>query len=205
MNAETNRRCIATGQARDTAGMVRLVESPDGELVSDVAHKLPGRGYWCTATRAAVEQAAKTRARRGSRTPKLQAALAETIESLLASRCLECLGLAKRAGTLVSGFDKVKKMLRAGDAALLIGAADGAADGKAKLKALGADLPVIEQFSTTELSLALGRENVVHAALSAGPLTQRFLSDTARLGGFRAEAGEHGAGDGIDMRNSRRV
>jgi ribosomal protein L7Ae-like RNA K-turn-binding protein len=110
-------------------------------------------------------------------------------EALLARRCLDLLGLARRAGQAALGFEKVRALIRAGGAILLIAARDGADHGKSKLHGLGKGLPVVGLFTNAELSLAFGRENVIHAALAPGRLADSFLSETVRLAEFRPAPG----------------
>lgn len=181
------RRCIVTGEVKDKSEMVRFVVGPDGRVVPDVAANLPGRGLWLTASRAVVETAvAKGRFARAARDHTIsEVDLADQVGRLLARRCLDRIGLARRAGQAVTGFEKVRACLRQDDAAVLLAASDGGGDGRAKLRGLAGTIPEVAVFSRAELSSALGRENVVHAALRAGGLAQKFMMDAARLAGFR--------------------
>ena len=181
------RRCIVTGEVKDKSEMVRFVVGPDGRVVPDVAANLPGRGLWLTASRAVVETAvAKGRFARAARDHTIsEVDLADQAGRLLARRCLDRIGLARRAGQAVTGFEKVRACLRQDDAAVLLAASDGGGDGRAKLRGLAGTIPEVAVFSRAELSSALGRENVVHAALRAGGLAQKFMMDAARLAGFR--------------------
>ncbi len=185
---EQLRKCIATGDVKPTSGMLRFVIGPEGGLVPDLGGKLPGRGIWLTSSRTALERAmAKRLFVRAARRPvAVEPELADAMESLLVRRCLDLLGLARRAGGLVTGFEKVKAMLRDGRAAILIEASDAARHGRAKLCRLADGATVIEIFAAAELSLALGHENVVHAALAPGRLADRLLAECRRLGGFRS-------------------
>ena len=182
------RKCIATGEVKQACAMLRFVIGPDDALVVDLAGALPGRGIWLTSSRPACERAVGKRlfARAAGRPVKIAPSLADDLEAMLARRSLDLLGLAQRAGALVAGFEKVKAMLAAGRAAALIEAADAARHGRDKLRRLAADQAVVEIFTGEELSLALGHENVVHAALAPGRLANRFLAECRRLGGFRA-------------------
>lgn len=176
------RRCAATGESKDPAVMVRFVAGPDGAFVPDIAAKLPGRGVWVSANRGALEKAAARGAISGNLAPFDQ------IETLLAQRCLEHLGLARRAGQLVSGFEKVRAALAQGEAGVLINAGDGSARENGRLARIPGVTRVVELFSREELSLALGRENVVHAALLHGPFARRMIVEAGRLAGFRSPA-----------------
>ena len=190
------RRCLATGESRPREELLRFVVGPDGQLVPDLGNELPGRGLWLTPSAEALAMALKRkafpRAARGA--VAIPDDLAALVERLLARRCLDLLGLARRAGQLVTGFENVQDLLRRENVAALVAAADGGEDGRRKLRRLAPDAPVVALFDRTELSLAIGRENVVHAALKPGGLARKFLRDAARLSGFRAapEADEVG-------------
>ena len=207
------RRCLITADSLPTERMVRFIIGPDGRVVPDIAAKLPGRGYWITAQRDTIEKAVARHAfvrawqrrmkeagvksgkktggdgyaealeGRGSIT--VDPDLADQVERLLASSCLRLLGLARRAGQLVAGFDAVHEALRLGQATVLVRASDASPDGSEKLARIGRGIPEIIFFSRDELSLALGRENVVHAALKVGGLSKRLLTETERLAGLR--------------------
>jgi predicted RNA-binding protein YlxR (DUF448 family) len=184
------RRCFVNGAVRPTAELLRFVVDPEGRIVPDVAHRLPGRGLWLTARRDIVSQAvAKRLFARAAKAPvTVEAGLEDRIEALLARRCAELLGLARRAGLVEAGFVKVRAALLKREAAVLIAAIDGAEDGRAKLGALASGLAVVSCLSAEELGAALGREQVVHAALRPGRLADLFLAEARRLQGFRAGA-----------------
>jgi predicted RNA-binding protein YlxR (DUF448 family) len=188
--AERERRDIVTGEVMDEARLIRFVAGPDGVVVPDLARKLPGRGLWVAATRASVEAAAKKGlfARAAKAKVTAPAGLADQVEMLLKRRLLAGLGLAKRAGDLTSGFEKVASAITGGKAAWLIEASDGAADGRRKLwdktRKLPKPTPVFGVFSAEELGLALGGENVIHTAFLAGRAANRWAQDAYRLSGF---------------------
>lgn len=172
---------------RPKAELLRCVVGPDGRIVPDVAGKLPGRGLWLTARRDIVAAAVTKRLfARAARQPVIvDDDLAERVEALLAERCRDQIGLARRAGQAVMGFAKVEAALAQGKAVVLLAAADGAADGRMKLRALAPGLPLVEQLSGAELGAAFGREHVVHAALAPGRIAQALIAEAARLAGFR--------------------
>ncbi|HEX5079882.1 MAG TPA: RNA-binding protein [Geminicoccaceae bacterium] len=184
------RRCLVTRRAGARDHLVRFVLDPDQRVLPDVDERLPGRGMWLSADRDVVNKAVAGRLfARAARAPATAAAdLAETVERLLARRALEGLGLARRAGEVVTGFEQVRAFLRASQAVVLIAAADGAADGRLKLRRLAPELPLITAFSRGELGASLGREEVVHAAVAPGGLARRLLRDVERLAGFRPDA-----------------
>ena len=182
------RRCVATGEIAERTQLVRCVVGPDGTLVPDIEGKLPGRGLWVGARRDIVELAAKKGAfaRAAKQQVKVSPDLADQIERLLVRRCVNLMGLCRRAGLAVAGFVKVEERLTAGRVAALVQASDASADGKAKLARLARSVERVEILTSAELGLALGRENVVHAALSPGGLTSSFLAEAQRLAGFRS-------------------
>ena len=174
------RRCIVTGQVLPKDRLIRFVAGPDGVVVPDLAAVLPGRGLWLLADRASVEKAVlKGHFAKAARAQvKAPPDLAARVEALLVRRMMADLGLARRSGVLVLGSDQVLRAL--------------AGDGKRKIRALargrGWQPVLIEALSSSELSLALGRENVIHASLKPGRLAERLICDAARLGGFRPQA-----------------
>jgi len=188
--AARERRDIVSGQVTDEAGLIRFVAGPEGFVTPDLACKLPGRGLWVAADRASVETAAKKGLFARAAKAKLVAPpdLADQVESLLKRRLLSGLGLARRAGELTSGFEKVSAAIDAGRAAWLIEASDGAADGRRKLwgktRKQAPPTPVFGLFSAEELGLALGAENVIHTAFLAGRAADRWAQDALRLSGF---------------------
>lgn len=198
------RRCLVQGKVRPEAELVRFVAGPGDVVVPDIAAKLPGRGMWVSADREALEKAAAKNlfSRAAKRPLKVPAGLADHVANLLVRRLADDLGLARKAGNLVLGFDKIVKAFESRQRpVLLIEALDGAADGRRKLLAVAAAQRVNPQvlacLTTEELSLALGRENVVHAALPSGPLAEKIAMNAGRLAAVRAHNAdmmEHEAG-----------
>lgn len=185
--AAPRRRCIASGESLPSDQLIRFTVGPDGTLVPDLLAALPGRGLWVRASAALIDRAVVKGlfAKAARRKVTVDGSLSRTVEALLARRCTELLGLARRAGQAVAGFEKVRAEVAAGRAAILVAAADGAATGKDKLRRLSSGVSTVACLTVAELSLAMGRENVVHAALAPGGLAQRFLKEAARLEGLR--------------------
>ena len=169
-SAGPDRRCIVTGSVRPIAELLRFVVDPAGRIVPDLAHRLPGRGLWLTARRDIVAAAVSKRlfARAAKAPVAVEADIEDRIESLLARRCAELLGLARRAGLVRAGFVKVKAALAKGEVAVLVAAMDGAADGQAKLGAVASGTVLVACLRADELGAALGREHAVHVALKPG-------------------------------------
>lgn len=170
---------------------MRFVVDPDGCLTPDVAQRLPGRGLWVTATREHVAKAAKAKSfAKAAKAPVVVPLdLPDLVERLLIRRVLEALSLANKAGTVITGFSRVEKAVGAGEARALLHATDAAEDGVGKLdrlyQAVCRDLgrtPVIHRLRPcSEMSLALGRSNVVHVALTPGGATRFFFAEQRRL------------------------
>ncbi len=182
------RRCIVTGEVRPREEMLRFVRGPDGRLVPDIAGTLPGRGLWLQARRDVVETASakKLFAKAARAAVTVPGDLADRIAVLLRRRALETLGLARRAGQAVAGFEKVRSWLETGRAGLVLAAVDGAPGGRAKVAALARDVPVVALLTAAELGAATGRPQAVHVAVAAGAFSRRLRRDLARLSGFVA-------------------
>lgn len=188
---DRGRQDLASRQVLDESRLIRFVPAPDGSVAPDLARKLPGRGLWVAADRASIDTAVrKNLFARSAKAPLKPAAdLADLVEKLLVRRCLDQLGLARREGVLISGFEKCAAAIRGGRAAWLIEAADGSADGRGKLLALAKHASpapgICGAFSADDLSLALGLENAIHAVLLKGGRADRWTLEVERLAGFR--------------------
>jgi uncharacterized protein len=188
------RRCIATGAILPEEKLVRFVVGPDGDIVPDIDAKLPGRGLWLSADRALMARAVRKNdfAKAARAKVKVTPDLAAHVERLIVARMQSDLGMARRAGLLAAGFDNVVRAL--GDRkspGVLVEAADASPDGRRKLQAAARNLKIetIAVLTRAELGLALGRENVVHAAVRTGALANRLKLNSARLAALRAQPG----------------
>lgn len=187
------RTCIVSRQAGEADGLIRFVAGPDGKVVPDLKHKLPGRGVWVTARRDMVETA--VRKRLFARGLKEEVVASETlpaeVERLLEAAALSALSMARKAGLVVTGFAKVDAAIRSGKAALVLNAADAAEDGVRKIAqavhslAEGARPPARAVFTSDQMDLALGGNNVVHAAALKGGASDMLLGRIERLAGYR--------------------
>ena len=190
------RRCIYTRETSSRVQMIRFAVSPDGVVVPDLEEKLPGRGLWLTARgdiirRACAENSFSKAARRNVTVP---ADLPVRIAALLNRRCLDLIGLARRSGAAVAGFEKVRAALDAGDAALLIEATDGADDGREKLARRAAGIETLSMWTADQLGVPFGRDRVVHAAILANGLSDRLVREAKRCEGMQSEGAGFGAG-----------
>jgi len=181
------RRCIVTRQALEKDQLLRFVLGPEDVVFPDLAGKLPGRGAWVKAERAVLEQAVQKNAfAKAFQAPaKVAPDLAERVGRLLDQQILDLLGLARRSGLLVTGFEKADTALRTGRAVLLIEAKDAGKEGRSKLARH--TLPGVEIWAplTAELlGRAIGRDHAVHVAVSPGGLAERLKIALRRQNGF---------------------
>ena len=196
---EPLRRCAVTREPQARDALIRFVAAPDGEIVPDLKGELPGRGVWVGCARDTVEQAVRRNVFAASlgRAVRPPEGLADTVERLLVARAMNYLALANKAGQVVCGFAKVEAAIERSTLAAVLHAADAAADGVAKLdrkaatigKARGYEPRIVTWFTRDELSLALGRSNVVHAAMVEGGVSRAFLREARRVGRYRRIAG----------------
>ncbi|KKB76161.1 hypothetical protein VW29_20645 [Devosia limi DSM 17137] len=203
---ETVRMCALTREEKPVAELIRFVLGPDGVLVPDTEAKAEGRGVWITLGRQAVADAVKKKV--FGRSLKTEVTLPEDLPGLtgqrLEQRFLAALGMARKAGQFTYGATKVRALLEKGDLIALITATDASPDGRSKmvgpLKALhhaaredgveGFEIPHFELLSSEQLGLALGLENVIHAALTRGAAAQAALEKAKRLARYSANPGQ---------------
>jgi predicted RNA-binding protein YlxR (DUF448 family) len=186
---ERERLCVATRTVRPVADLIRFVVGPDGEAVPDLKRKLPGRGVWVTATQDALGDAIKRKifARGFKRDVRLPPDLLGRTEHLLERSVLDALAIAGKAALVAVGFTKVETALADKRVVAVLHAAEAAPDGVRKLDAAvrrrepGDPMAVSRILTSAQLDLALGRPNVIHAALLAGPSTDTFLARLRRL------------------------
>lgn len=181
------RKCIVLGVERPKSELIRFVVGPEGQVVPDLEAKLPGRGLWLSAERDVVNTACAKRLFAKAARCKAEAPedLADRLEGMLVARCVGLLGMARRSGSVVSGYEKVRAFLQEGKAGLLLAAREGALGGRRKVRNLAPELKEWDQLAGLELAQALGRETVIHVAVSRGPLAERLANECRRLEGFR--------------------
>lgn len=206
----TTRMCALTRVEKPVGALIRFVLSPDGAIVPDTDAKAEGRGVWVTLNSAAVQQAVKKKvfARSLNTEVRVPGDLAGLTRLRLEQRLLAALAMCRKAGQITLGATKVRALLDRGQLIALITATDAAADGRSKmvgpLKALhysaqeagidGFDVPHFELLSSAQLGLALGLENVIHAALSNGAAAQAALAKARRLALFSAQPDQDASG-----------
>lgn len=200
------RRCILSGERDERAHLIRLAISPDGVVAPDVRAKAPGRGAWIGVNRAGLEEAIAKGKLKGALARAFKTGpitipedLPAAIEEALTRALLDRLGLEARSGTLLTGSDRIAETARRGKVEMLLHASDASADGNGKLDQAwrvgsetegsgnrGLVLPV----DRTRLSVALGRDNAVHVALTDHRAAARIDQFLGRLLHFKGEGAE---------------
>ena len=184
--------------------LIRFVLDPEGKVVPDLRHRLPGRGVWVTARREMLAVAEKKKLfNRGFKAEvKVEPGLADRVDGLIEQSALKALSFARKAGEIVAGFAKVESAIGNGPLVGIVQASDAGDDGRSKIGAAlrrrfgRADaVPIIRNFRSGQLDLALGRSNVIHAALLAGRASENAIERVAALARFRGEDGLVGIGD----------
>jgi uncharacterized protein len=201
--AAIERLCIATRQVRPVGALIRFVIGPDGVVVPDIKRRLPGRGAWVTARRHAVAEAVRRRlfSRAFKAEVRVSPGLTDEVERLLELSALNGLSIAYKAGLVVQGFAKVEAAVASGPVAALVRARDAGEEGGRKLahafrsragsgvegKTEANEEKIVDAFTSAQLDLALGRLNVVHAALLAGRASETFRGRWQLVECFRAD------------------
>ncbi|WP_246717466.1 RNA-binding protein [Oricola nitratireducens] len=208
-----DRTCIVTGEAGSADDMIRFVAGPDGNVVPDLKRNLPGRGCWVTARRELIDKAvAKKLFRRGLKeevTADLE--LGALVDHLIAKRALGQLGLARKAGAVVTGATQVDKAVRSGAALAVLHDPGAAPDGVRKIDQArafvhhmdGPDIPAFKSFAEGELDLALGAGNVIHAAIIDGQPGQAALRSLVFLDRFRHFGAENTKSGGANAKTAK--
>ncbi|MBL4617712.1 MAG: RNA-binding protein [Robiginitomaculum sp.] len=184
------RKCIVSNEVLPETGLVRFVVDPDGTVFSDVRAKAPGRGVWVTANRQSIEEAINRNGftRGFKKQVTVTPDLPDMVEAQLRKICLDILGLGRRGGQLITGFEKVRSEIRANKPGWLIEAADSKEDGRHKVlalcRAIWDEVPLIGCFTSTELGIALGRDHGAHALMRSGAVSQNLGLQLQRLSGF---------------------
>ncbi len=183
--------------------MIRFVIGPERMLVPDLTARLPGRGIWLSARRDVVENAraqgtlAKGFARAARGPVVVPADLTSVLQAALVRRIGELLGLSRRAGQAVAGFEKAREWLRSGHAGLVVQAADGSREERARfLSGAGPEIPVLAPLPAASLGRVFGRDRVVHVVVTPGRLAGSLVVEAGRLAGLAeclpAETGRNG-------------
>lgn len=179
--------------------MIRFVVGPDRRLVPDLAARLPGRGMWLSASGDVLKSepgddtALRTLSRafaRAARGPvTVPPDLLTILQAALVRRITEFLGLARRAGQAVAGYEKAREMLHSGRARLLLQAADGSPAEKKRIRSgLGDGVDIIDPLPGEALGRVFGRDYLVHIAIAPGKLAEALVLEASRLAGLRTRS-----------------
>lgn len=186
MSKETTRKCIVCGEVRAKELMLRFTALPDGRIVPDFKKKLPGKGVYVVNAKSALQKAVANNlfAKALRIKAKVNGELIEQTEHLLYKQALDAVSLARKAGSLVCGMDKVVDALKKGKAAFLLEAVDAAEDGHQKIVAQAKDLEIFNLFKSEELDKELAKDNTVHLALMKGSMANMVREALVRLTSF---------------------
>lgn len=180
------RRCIVTRESLPKEKMIRFVLDPDRTVLPDLAARLPGRGMWLSAGADVLSTACAkgmfARAARGA--VRVPPDLPVRVRTGLERRILELLGLCRRAGQAVAGYDKAREWLRSERAALIVQASDGSAEERRRFLGDATRIAVVSPLSGAALGKVFGRERTVHVAIAPGRLAQALQADSERLSGL---------------------
>ncbi|MET4635572.1 MULTISPECIES: RNA-binding protein [Kaistia] len=202
----TTRSCIVSRETMPIEKLIRFVIDPEGKVVPDLRNRLPGRGVWVTARADMVALAEKKRlfARGFKEEVTVEPGMAGRIENLLEDAALSALSFARKAGEIVTGFAKVETAIARDGVAGIVQAKEAAEDGRAKIEAAlkrrfgrAGAVPTIRMFRSEQLDLALGRSNVIHAALLVGRASENVIERVAALACFLGEDGLVAIGDDV--------
>jgi uncharacterized protein len=205
------RRCVVTRERLPKEQMFRFVISPDRALTPDLAGKLPGRGIWLSASGDVIERpygtapggAGSSGTRQGAKDRELIRAVARAargpvrvppdlpvlLETALIRRIGDLLGLARRAGQAIAGFEKARDWMRSHPAGLVLQAADGSEAERARFRSAVPDaVPVLDPLTGAELGRVFGHDTVVHVALAPGRLAGSIAIEAGRLAGLRTSS-----------------
>ena len=170
----SNRTCLVTGEEKNKEELLRFTLTPDRQVIPDFKKKLPGKGFYITNSRAVLAQAvSKNVFKKFGKNTKVDPNLGETVEN-------------KKAGALITGFEKVRENLQKGRVAFIIEAADAGSDGNAKIRAAAGNTEILTLFEVEELDKALNRTNTVHAAVLKGGMAEMVRSQLRKWQNFNS-------------------
>lgn len=182
-----NRTCLATGEEKPADELLRFTLTPDRQVIPDFKKKLPGKGFYITNSRSVLDQAVgKNIFKKLGKNTKVDPNLGETVENILKNRALDAINLAKKAGALITGFEKVRENLQKDKVAFIIEALDAGNDGSAKIRTAAGNTEILTLFKVEELDKALNRTNTVHAALLKGKMAEMVRSRLRKWQNFNS-------------------
>lgn len=186
MKVAEERKCIVCGEVTEKDELLRFTVTPDGQVIPDFKKKLPGRGVWVKCSKTALQTAVDKNlfSKAFKKAVKADAFLVQTVEELLRKRGLDAVSLARKAGVLITGFEKVCEAVKKGKVAFVLEAKDAGADGHNRIMLLAKDLEVFRTYEIEELDKALNKVNTVHAAFLKGEMAKAIRNEFSRFENF---------------------
>lgn len=186
MKAEEDRKCIVTGETQNKEKLLRFTLTPDNRIVPDFKKKLPGKGIWVKNSKTALNNAIAKNlfSKAAKKNVKVDDGLVEMVEALLKKRGLDAISLARKAGILLTGFEKVCDAIKKEKAAFVLEARDAGADGHNRIMLLAKNLEVFRTYEIEELDKALDKVNTVHAAFLHSEMAKAVHNEFSRLEDF---------------------
>ncbi len=183
----TERRCIISKQPLDPKYALRLVVDPNGQIIFDLKGKLPGRGYWIAANRDVINVLQTNRKKRqqifgGAILPENFHA---SLEIALKNHIIQQIGLARRAGIICFGFEKIKEWIQSNKVALALIASDASEAETQRLKIKNFGCPFFELLSGEELAAVFSHSYIAYMVFNSGNLTENIYNSSSRLQGLR--------------------
>lgn len=179
------RKCILEGTVKPLSELLRFVEL-NNALLPDFNKKLPGKGMYITADRLSVQKALDKKIFHKVSRHNLKIAddFMDMVEKLIKQQALDGLKLAKKAGALITGFEKVREAIKRNTVEFIIDARDGASDGKEKIVLLAKNIEIFNLFSIDELDMTLNRENTVHVAVLKSDISRMVYANLKKYQNF---------------------
>ena len=186
MQKETTRKCIVTGQILDKSALLRFTTLPDNTVVPDFKKKLPNKGFYLTNSKSLLEKAINNNifAKSLKFKAKVNLTLVDQVFCLLHKQALNSISLARKAGIMVSGMDKVKEALKKNSVAFLLEASNAGNDGHSKILSMAQNIEIFNLFTIEELDRELAKENTVHIAFIKGKMANTVKDSFKRLASF---------------------
>ena len=185
-NEDIARKCIVTGEIKDKSQLLRFVLTPDRQIVPDLYKKLPGKGVYVSNSYRILAQAISKNAfsKVLKKNVKVNAELLQIVENVLHKNALNAISLAKKAGNVVIGMDKVLEALKADKVKFILEASDAGEDGQKKLNRYTEEMTVYRLFSVEELDKALDKVNTVYLAFLKQEMSKMIQDNFEKLSEF---------------------
>ena len=185
-NEDIARKCIVTGEIKDKSQLLRFVLTPDRQIVPDLYKKLPGKGVYVSNSYRILAQAISKNAfsKVLKKNVKVNAELLQIVENVLHKNALNAISLAKKAGNVVIGMDKVLEALKADKVKFILEASDAGEDGQKKLNRYTEQMTVYRLFSVEELDKALDKVNTVYLAFLKQEMSKMIQDNFEKLSEF---------------------